>query len=104
MPPMRLTTNFARGAALEAILLLTGCVDKTVKGQTSVYSFASWVITLVFFGGMAAIPVGWMARKASVRLLIAGIIGGPVLLIILLPGVLLDKCKVDAQHFEGRYG
>src|SRR3954451_20767161 len=103
MPAMRFT-HFARGAALAAILLLTGCVDKSVKGQTSVYAFAAWVITVVFFGGLACIPFGWMARKTSIRLTIAGFIGGPVLLLIFLPGVLLDKCKVDADHFEGRYG
>jgi hypothetical protein len=101
---MRIRSFINCGVVLAALLFLSGCVDKTVKGQTSVYSFAPWVVMLVLVLGMAGIPFGWMMRKTSVRLLLLGLIGGPVLLLIFLPGVLLDKCKVDAQHFEGRYG
>jgi hypothetical protein len=101
---MRLTSKLARGAALAALLFLTGCVDKTVSGDTATFSFAFWAIALVFVIGLAAAPLGWMMRRTSMRFTIIGIIAAPVLLVIFLPGLIMHKVKVDSNHFEGRSG
>ena len=84
--------------------LLSGCVDREVKGDVVSFSYAAWAPLLVLLIGLAAAPVGLMLRNSSKRAAWLGMILSPVLLFVLLPGMFLDYAKVDSEHFEGRYG
>jgi hypothetical protein len=49
------------------LVLLSGCYDRSVQGDRSVYSFAWWVGLLVILGGLVAIPLGLVIRRWSGR-------------------------------------
>jgi hypothetical protein len=93
-----------RVAVIACLLLLGGCVDRTVKGNASVYGFSWWVGTLVVLGGLFAVPLGWGLRRFSRRLMLLGLVMGPVLLLLVGPAMFLDGVTVDDRHFAGRYG
>ena len=102
---MHIRIGALRAAALTFLLVtLTGCVDRSVSGDTSTYSFTFGAIIGVFFAGIGAAPLGWMLRGASRRIMVVGLIASPVILVLLWPPLFLDKVKVDSNHFEGRYG
>jgi hypothetical protein len=102
---MHIRIGALRAAALSLLVVtLTGCVDRTVSGDTTTYSFALWVIATVALVGLAAAPLGWVFRRASKRWLVIGLIATPVVLLFLWPSLLLDKVRIDSNHFEGRYG
>jgi hypothetical protein len=93
-----------RVAAIACLLGVSGCVDRTVRGNAAVYSFSWWVGTLVVLGGLLAIPLGWGLRRRSGRLMVLGLVMGPVLLLLVAPAMFLDGVTVDDRHFAGRYG
>ncbi len=84
--------------------LLSGCVDREVKGDAVEFSFSSWVPLTVLLVGLASAPIGLMFRESSKKALWVGLIMSPVLLLGVLPSIFLDYAKVDSEHFEGRYG
>jgi hypothetical protein len=43
--------------AAPAILLLAGCHERTVQGDTATYSFATWVVVTVFAASVVALVV-----------------------------------------------
>jgi hypothetical protein len=96
--------TLARCGAIALVAMLAGCVKEDVRGDTSVFSFEGWVMGLVIVGGLVAAPLGLAIRKKIPRLGWALIIGGPILLVLIGPGVVLDKATVDRDHFEARYG
>jgi len=93
-----------RVAVIACLLSLGGCVDRTVEGNAAVYSFSWWVGALVVLVGLLALPLGWGLRRRSGRLMVLGLIFGPVLLLLVGPPMFLDEVRVDDRHFEGRYG
>jgi hypothetical protein len=101
-------TNRGRLAAVAIVLLLGlgtgGCVDRSVSGDTTTFDYAWWVPVTTLLSGLILFPAGLVVRKRSGRLGGAMLIFGPVLALLVFPMVLLDKVKVDAQHFEDRYG
>ena len=93
------------GLSLALLLpLMTGCVEREVEGEVVKFSFATWAQLTVLLVGLAAAPVGIALKNASGRAPWIGIIVSIVMLLVLLPGQFLDYAKVDATHFEGRYG
>jgi hypothetical protein len=85
-------------------LCLAGCYERSVEGAASVYSFADWVRVLAIVVGLAGVPAGWLLRRWGDRLgfVLMGL--SPILLIIVVPGLFMDRVVVDAEHFEARYG
>jgi hypothetical protein len=90
--------------AASLLVLLSGCYEKSVTGDQSVYKFAWWVGLLVILGGLVAVPLGLAIRNWSGRWGFALIVMGPVLLIFFAPVMYLDRVVVDSTHFEVRYG
>jgi hypothetical protein len=104
---MRSTNGGRLAAASVALVLLLGaggCVDRSVRGDSTTYDYAWWVPALTLVSGLILFPAGLVLRKRSGRLGAGMLILGPVLALLVFPMVLLDKVKVDAQHFEDRYG
>lgn len=87
-----------------ALLLSTGCVKESVDGTTFRYTFESWVSLGALAGGIVAIPLGLVLRNKIARLGWALIIGGPVLLILLVPGLFRDEVVVTLEGFQLRTG
>jgi hypothetical protein len=99
------TLTCLRVVAIACLLGVGGCVDRTVKGNNvAEYGFSWWVGTLVVLGGLLAMPLGWVLRRSSRRLMVVGLVLGPVLLLLIGPPMFLDGVTVDDRHFEGRYG
>lgn len=98
------THTLLRVAVVGSLLAMVGCVEKSVKGNASVYGFSWWVGPAVLLVGLLAVPLGWVLRRVSRRLLVVGLIVGPVLLLLVAPGMFFDGVTVDDRHFEGRYG
>ena len=95
------------GFVILALMLLTavsGCYDKSVNGDASVYKFESWVGIAVIAAGLMGMAIGFLLRKWSLRYTIVLMGMGPLLILIIAPTMYLDKTLVDANHFEGRYG
>jgi hypothetical protein len=96
--------TWARCGAVALVAMLAGCVKEDVRGDTSVFSFESWVAGLVIVGGLAAAPLGFAIRRKIPRLGWVLMIAGPILLVMVGPGMFLDKATVDKDHFEAQYG
>ena len=84
--------------------LMSGCVDREVKGDAVEFSFEGWVGMTVLLVGLAAAPIGLMLRESWKKGMWVGLVMSPVLLLGVMPSMFLDYAKVDSQHFEGRYG
>ena len=98
--------NRARlAAAMTVVLFLAGgCVDRSVSGDQTTYDYAWWVPVVVLLGSLVAFPVGLLIRKRAGRIGIGLMILSPVLAVLVFPAMLLDKVKIDSQHFETHYG
>jgi hypothetical protein len=59
---------------------------------------------MVLLVSVLAFPVGLLLRKRSGRAGGGLMVLSPLLLVLLFPAMLLDKVKVDANHFETHYG
>ena len=96
----------AAAASLAVLVLLTagGCVDRTVKGDATTYDYSWWVPVVTLLSALAAFPLGLVLRKRSTRMGGGLLVVSPVLAFLVFPMLLLDKVRVDAQHFEDRYG
>jgi hypothetical protein len=104
---MRNTTMGRLAAASIAILLLLGaggCVDRSVNGDQITYDYAWWAPVMALLIGLVALPAGLALRKHSGRVGGGLLILSPILALFIFPTLLLDKVKVDPQHFEDRYG
>lgn len=87
-------------APLAAVALLTaGCVTESRDGDTTVVAFAPWVGLLAILGGLAAVPVGLLARRWKPFLGWALVVLGPVGLVVLAPGLFLDRVTVSPEKF-----
>jgi hypothetical protein len=93
-------------ASIAVVILLTagGCVDRTVSGDSTTYDYSWWVPVVTLLSSLVAFPVGLVLRKRSGRMGGGLMVMAPVLAFLVFPMLLLDKVKVDAQHFEDRYG
>ena len=104
------THNTTRGR-LAAVSIATGillgaggCVDTTVSGDATTYDYSWWVPLVTLVSSLVAFPIGLVMRKRSGRIGGGLMVMSPVLAFLVFPMLLLDKVKVDAQHFEDRYG
>jgi hypothetical protein len=88
------------------LLALTagGCVDRNVDGDHVTYAFSWWVWASVLVGALVAFPLGLVLRRRSGRYGWALLILAPLGLFVLWPALILDRVKVDSEHFEARYG
>lgn len=91
----------SRCLALATLLLLAcfsaGCIEEKTAENSINYAFSWWVPALLFLGGIAMVPVGWITRQT--RFGWAFLIGGPAVLLVLAPGTLTDRVTVDAEQF-----
>jgi hypothetical protein len=82
---------------------MSGCYNREVTGETTTYSAAIWAGLLVILGGLCAIPIGLVITARTWRgWLVVAV--GPIISFTIGPSLLLDTVKVDANHFECRYG
>jgi hypothetical protein len=88
------------------LLALTagGCVDRNVEGDQVTYAFSWWVWLPVLLAALVAFPLGLVLRRRSGRYGWALLILAPLGLLVLWPALVLDRVKVDSEHFEARYG
>ena len=91
-------------AAVGLLFAAGGCVDRSVSGETTTYGYAWWVPVAVLLSALVALPAAFLLRRRSGRASVALFILAPVLAVVVFPAMLLDKVKVDAQHFETHYG
>src|SRR5215217_4903661 len=96
----------ARLAAALAFVLFAagGCVDRDVSGDQVTYDYSWWVPVVVLLGSLVALPTGLLLRKRSGRFGVILMVAAPLLALIVFPAMLLDKVKIDSQHFETRDG
>jgi hypothetical protein len=92
--------------SIATVILLSagGCVDRSVNGDATTYDYSWWVPVLTLVSSLVAFPIGLVLRKRSGRIGGGLMVMAPVLAFLVFPMLLLDKVKVDAQHFEDRYG
>jgi hypothetical protein len=103
----RSTTGGRLAAASVAIVILLaagGCVDRTASSDATTYDYAWWVPVVTLVSALAAFPIGLVLRNRRGRIGGGLLVLSPVLAFLVFPMLLLDKVKVDAQHFEDRYG
>jgi hypothetical protein len=91
-------------AAVGMLLLAGGCVDRSVSGDTITYDYSWWVPVVVLLSAAVALPAGLALRGRSRRAGVGLLVLAPVLGIIVFPAMILDKVKVDSDHFETHYG
>ena len=99
--------------ALQSVLVLivlasvSGCVKATESESEKLYAFEPYVFLIGLVGSLVAIPAGWFLRKKSGRLGGFGwtmLVVGPLLLVLIVPGLLTDFVKVDDNGFDLKTG
>ena len=91
-------------ASLVLLLCATGCIDRDVSGDQTTYDYAWWVPATLLLVSVVAFPAGLFLRRHSGRMGIGLMILSPILAVLIFPATILDKVKVDSQHFETHYG
>lgn len=87
-----------------AICLISGCYERVADGNASTYKFAWWLGPAVIFGGILAVPLGWLLRRSMPRWGYGLMVIGPLALIFAAPAMYSDRVFIDDQHFEARFG
>lgn len=102
------TNHFGRrsGWLLLAMLLFTccGCVEHAESDGVTKYYNAFWATCACFFGGLAAVAVGWFTRDWSERLGWSLIIGGVVFVIGVTPTIFFENTTIRPDGFFVRSG
>ncbi|HVX11323.1 MAG TPA: hypothetical protein VHC22_09100 [Pirellulales bacterium] len=94
-----------RFAGLTAwVCFLAGCVDESTTGDKTTFTFSVWVPLAVVLGSIAATAVGAAVRTRNKRLGYVLLIGGPVALIVVAPGIFLDRVDIDRNQLTVRTG
>ncbi len=97
--------KIVRLLALGAVAcLISGCTTETRDGDTTSFSFALWVPGLVILSGALVFLVGLLVRNKSSRWGWGLMIVGPFVLLVLAPGLFLDKATVNQDRFTLRTG
>ena len=98
MPGVRMTT--CRNVILAvALCTVCGCTEVRMEGDTTVYTFALWVPGPRLCGRPRRHGRGAAHARKIPRLGWAGLIGGPVLVIVVVPGMVQDKVTVNNDGF-----
>lgn len=94
-----------RNCWLAALLLsLGGCVNETQDGEKTTFRFSLWVPLAVTGATIAATAIGAGVRKQNKRLGYVLLIGGPVALVTIAPGMFLDRVDIDRNELVVRTG
>jgi hypothetical protein len=103
---MSTTSRRVAAVLLGAFVLLglSGCVSRQVQGDTAVYTWEGYVGILVVLAGLGAAAAGWFLCEYEKRLGYSLLIGVPLLLVFLAPGLFLNSVRVDDDHFEVHTG
>ncbi len=83
-----------------ALVFLTGCTEETVEGSKLTVKFATWVPIAVILGGIAAGVGGFFLKRYNTKYGWTLLVLGPVMAVIVGPGMLKDHLIVDDDHFE----
>jgi hypothetical protein len=85
-------------------LVAGGCVDRNVDGERVTYAFSWWVWASVLVAALLAFPLGLVLRKRTARGGWTLLVLAPLALLVMWPALVLDRVKIDSEHFEARYG
>jgi len=93
---------FAFGLVLASAC--SGCYHKSTVQDTVVFGFAWWLQAVVVLGSILAFPAGWFLYKkwAKGGFVLMGM--APILLVIVMPMMFLDKVEVRPDGFQARWG
>ncbi len=104
MRPTRIR-SFILALGLAGVCLIgTGCTDVSRNGEDLTAKFALWVPLVFSLVGLAIAPLGWLLRKKSARFGYGMLIGGPLLLLVVVPMFLNDRVTLEGDRFELRTG
>jgi hypothetical protein len=86
------------------LLVFSGCVSQATDGSTIVFAFQWWVPLAGILITVAATVAGWFVKNVSERWGYGLLIMGPIMLVIMAPGLFLDRVTIDDEHFTLRTG
>lgn len=86
------------------VICTTGCVKETVEGETHVFTNELWVPLTALGGGLVAVPVGWLLRQVISKLAWALMIVGGISVLVIAPGLFLDRAAYNNDEFSLRTG
>ena len=95
-----------RWLLLACVCLVAGCIDRTVSGGTTVFTFASWVLAVPVVVGLVLIGIGAvlvLSKKyiwGGIGLIVLGV-GG---IVFLVPMLAMTRVEVDDEHFVSTRG
>lgn len=90
--------------AFLTLVLVPGCYELSIQGNTSVYHFASWLGPTVIILGLLGIPAGWLLSRWIAKWGYTMSVVCVVALIIVAPAMYCDEVVIDDDHFEAKYG
>jgi hypothetical protein len=89
---------------LAGIAAISGCVKETTVGEQHVFTYELWVPVCALLAGIAALPAGWVLRKAWSRGGWTLLILGPLVAVFIAPAVYRDCVILDDRGFAVRTG
>ena len=89
----------AQVLAVGLVALLAGCTKTRTVGDATVITFEWWVTAAALAACVAAVPVGLLVRRRSFWGWIL-LVGGPVVGVVVVPMLALDKVTVAPDQFH----
>jgi hypothetical protein len=86
------------------LLVLTGCVNDRTAGTDRIFTYAWWVPTLIFAGGIFATVGGWATLEQGGRWPFLLLIGGPIAFIFMAPCYFFSHATLGADQLNVRGG
>jgi len=101
---MRILSHSTVRLSFVALLLLTfaGCTSERVDGDTTIFTFAWWLPTLVMAAGALSFGIGVLLRENRIGWVL--IIVGPIAAIFFGPSLWNDKVTLNRERFTQRTG
>lgn len=90
-------------AIAACLLLVAGCTQKKVDGDTAIVSYQMWVAPVSILVGLAATIGGILGRAGGLRVWLFTAVAA-VGTVLFAPFGFFDKVVVDSTHIEARWG
>lgn len=91
-------------SAFILVSAVSGCANETQDGSTTVYTWAVWVPCLVLVGGLVGSAAGVFLLRWSKRLGIVLVVVGMASVVVIVPGLFIEKVAVSDSGFMVRTG
>jgi len=92
------------GLLAPGLLLLSGCVSKSVSDSEATFRYSLWLPISILVAGVVFVPIGLAVRQIKAALGWILMIAGPIVALAFAPSLVLERVVVNDQGFAVHSG